>query len=110
MSFFAEYNFEVKYKAGKHNVLADALSRRPVYEIVHVTSYLSSISDLIRVDYARDNHCVSLRCAFGIKYLKDLGSKLSTRTFTDIASIRVYCAVVHILRMILVLLFHMTGN
>ncbi|POM75940.1 LOW QUALITY PROTEIN: Pol protein [Phytophthora palmivora] len=35
LSFFAEYNFRVEYKPGKLNVLADALSRRPDYELVH---------------------------------------------------------------------------
>ena len=33
LSFFAEYNFEVKYRPGKQNALADALSRRPDYEL-----------------------------------------------------------------------------
>ena len=33
LSFFAEYNFEVKYKPVKQNALADALSRRPDYEL-----------------------------------------------------------------------------
>ena len=48
LSFFAEYNFEVKYKPGKQNALADALSRRPDYELAHVTTLLSSFADLIR--------------------------------------------------------------
>ncbi|GMF19394.1 unnamed protein product [Phytophthora lilii] len=30
LSFFAEYNFEVKYKPGRQNPLADALSRRDI--------------------------------------------------------------------------------
>ncbi|POM59312.1 LOW QUALITY PROTEIN: Pol protein [Phytophthora palmivora] len=33
-AIFAEYNFRVEYKPGKLNLLADALSRRPDYELV----------------------------------------------------------------------------
>ena len=46
--FFAEYNFEVNYYTGKQNALADALSRRPDYELAHVTTISSSVTDLIR--------------------------------------------------------------
>ena len=38
ISFFAKYNFEVKYKPGKQNTLADALSRLSDYELAHVTT------------------------------------------------------------------------
>ncbi|GMF36749.1 unnamed protein product [Phytophthora fragariaefolia] len=41
LSFFAEYNFTVEYKPRKQNVLADALSRRPDYELAHL-AYLES--------------------------------------------------------------------
>ncbi|TDH66313.1 hypothetical protein CCR75_007374 [Bremia lactucae] len=43
LSFFAEYNFEVTYKPGKQNALADALLRRPDYELSHVTTIVSPI-------------------------------------------------------------------
>ncbi|POM79190.1 Hypothetical protein PHPALM_3201, partial [Phytophthora palmivora] len=36
LSFFAEYNFRVEYKPCKLNVLADALDRRPDYELAQV--------------------------------------------------------------------------
>ncbi|GMF54802.1 unnamed protein product [Phytophthora fragariaefolia] len=66
LSFFAEYNFEVKYKPGKQNALADALSRRPDYELAHVTTVTSSIPDLIRASYASDDMCVALLKALGV--------------------------------------------
>ena len=43
--FFAEYNFEVKYKPGKQSMLADALSRRPDYELAHVTTLYFPIEE-----------------------------------------------------------------
>ncbi|KAG2876105.1 hypothetical protein PC117_g27308 [Phytophthora cactorum] len=55
LSFFAEYNFEVKYKLGRLNVVADALARRPDYELAHVTTVTSSVFDLIRAAYAHDD-------------------------------------------------------
>jgi hypothetical protein len=53
LSFFAECNFEVKYKPGRQNGLPDTLSRRPDYELDHVTMVSSSVADLIRAAYAR---------------------------------------------------------
>ncbi|GMF45998.1 unnamed protein product [Phytophthora fragariaefolia] len=55
LSFFAKYNFEMKYKPGRQNALADALSRRPDYKLAHVTSVTSSLTDMIREAYARDD-------------------------------------------------------
>ena len=54
-NLFVEYNFEVKYKPGKQNVLEDALSRRPGYELAHVTILSSPVEELIRVAYPRDS-------------------------------------------------------
>ena len=54
LSFFSEYNLEVKYKPGKQNTLANALSRRPDYDLAHVTILSSSIADFIRASYAKD--------------------------------------------------------
>ena len=45
LSFFAEYNFEVKYKPGKQNALADALLCRSDYEPAHVITLASSVTD-----------------------------------------------------------------
>ena len=59
ISFFAEYNFEVKYKPDKQSSSADALSRRPDYDLAHVTTLSSSVTDLIRSAYAEDEHCVA---------------------------------------------------
>ncbi|KAG2957890.1 hypothetical protein PC119_g27189 [Phytophthora cactorum] len=72
LSFFAEYNFEVKYKLGRLNVVADALARRPDYELAHVTTVTSSVFDLIRAAYAHDDMCAAL-----------LSGARSLRTRTD---------------------------
>ncbi|KAE9003120.1 hypothetical protein PR002_g17429 [Phytophthora rubi] len=79
LSFFAEYNFEVKYKPGRQNALADALSRRPDYELAHVTSVTSSITDMIREAYARDDVCVALLRALGSEEFHDSDITLSAR-------------------------------
>ncbi|CAH0522642.1 unnamed protein product [Peronospora belbahrii] len=65
LSFFAEYNFEVKYKPGKQNILDDALSHRPDYELAHLTVVSSSVTERIRVAYARDETCVAIMQALG---------------------------------------------
>ncbi|GMF35058.1 unnamed protein product [Phytophthora fragariaefolia] len=79
LSFLAEYNFEVKYKPGKQKALADALSRRPDYELAHVTTVTSSIPDLIFALYASDNMCVALLKALGSKEFEDSDKELSVR-------------------------------
>ena len=79
LSLFAEYNFEVKYKPGKQNALTDTLSRRSDYELAHVTTLSSSVTDLIRAPYAKDEQCVALLCALGSKELKDSDIELSAR-------------------------------
>ena len=72
LSFFKEYNFEVKYKPGKQNVLEYALSRRTDYELAHVTTLSSPIEELIGVAYPRDSECVALFQALGSEEYKDL--------------------------------------
>ncbi|POM73082.1 Pol protein [Phytophthora palmivora] len=79
LSFFAEYNFEVKYKPGRQNALADALSRRPDYELAHVTSVSSSVIELIRAAYARYEACVAVLRALGSEEFKDSNVTLSAR-------------------------------
>ncbi|KAE9314987.1 hypothetical protein PR003_g19102 [Phytophthora rubi] len=58
--FFTEYNFTVEYKPGKQNVLADALSRRPDYELAHLAYLESPLFELIREAYADDNDLAGL--------------------------------------------------
>ncbi|KAG3002336.1 hypothetical protein PC120_g19784 [Phytophthora cactorum] len=57
LSFFAEYNFRIGYKPGKLNVLADALSRRPDYELAHITT---DLYDRIHTAYRNDESLASL--------------------------------------------------
>ncbi|GMF23279.1 unnamed protein product [Phytophthora fragariaefolia] len=79
LSFFAEYNFEVKYKPAKQKALADALPRRPNYELAHVTAVTSSILDLIRASYASDDMYVALLKALGSKEFEESDTDLSGR-------------------------------
>ncbi|KAG2773207.1 Transposon Tf2-6 polyprotein [Phytophthora cactorum] len=60
LSFFAEYNFRVECKPGKINVLADALSRRPDYELAHITRVTTDLYDRIRMAYRNDESLASL--------------------------------------------------
>ncbi|GMF40065.1 unnamed protein product [Phytophthora fragariaefolia] len=66
LSFFAEYNFTVEYKPGKQNVLADALSRRPDYELAHLTYLASPLYELIRKAYADDDDLARVVEALGV--------------------------------------------
>ncbi|GMF52883.1 unnamed protein product [Phytophthora fragariaefolia] len=59
-SFFAEYNVTVEYKPGEQNVLADALSRRPDYELAHLAYLESPLCELIREVYAGDDDLAGL--------------------------------------------------
>ncbi|GMF62194.1 unnamed protein product [Phytophthora fragariaefolia] len=64
LSFFAEYNFQVEYKPGSLNVVADALSRRPDYAahkanydaigVVRTSTPSSSSLDDVKSAYAND--------------------------------------------------------
>ncbi|GMF46733.1 unnamed protein product [Phytophthora fragariaefolia] len=63
-SFFAEYNFQVEYKPGRLNVVADALSRRPDYAVhktdanaigvIRTSTPSSSLLDDVRSAHAND--------------------------------------------------------
>ncbi|KAG3059491.1 hypothetical protein PI125_g25049 [Phytophthora idaei] len=60
LSFFTKYNFRVEYKPGKLNMLADALSRRPDYELAHITRVTTDLYDRIRMAYRNDESLASL--------------------------------------------------
>ncbi|GMF14505.1 unnamed protein product [Phytophthora fragariaefolia] len=66
LSFFAEYNFTVEYKPGKQNVLSDALSRRPDYELAYLAYLESPLYELIREVYAGDDDLAGLVEALGV--------------------------------------------
>ena len=67
----------MKYKPGNQKALADALSRRPDYELAHVTTLSSSVTELIRAAYAKDEKCVALLRALESEEFKDSDIELS---------------------------------
>ena len=69
----------MKYKPGKQNVLADALSQRPDYGLAHITTLSSAIEELIRVAYPRDPQCLALLHALGSEEYKNSDCQLSAR-------------------------------
>ncbi|POM65368.1 Putative retroelement [Phytophthora palmivora] len=66
LSFFAEYNFRVEYRPDKLNVLADALSRRPENEQVHVSRVTTDLYDRIHLAYQGDENYTPL-----VQFLSD---------------------------------------
>ncbi|KAE9356726.1 hypothetical protein PR003_g2163 [Phytophthora rubi] len=70
LSFFAEYNFQVEYKPGRLNVVADALSRRPDYAVhkadanaigvARTSTPSSSLLDDVRSAYTDDADATQL--------------------------------------------------
>ena len=95
----------MKYKQGKQNALADALSRSPDYALAHVTTLSSSVTGLIRSAYVKDEQCVALLRDLGSEEFQDSDIELSARLlrgYIDIPSIKACCAISQMLRILLV--------
>ncbi|OWZ12801.1 reverse transcriptase [Phytophthora megakarya] len=60
LSFFGEYNFCVEHKPGMLNTLTDALSRRPDYELAHISRVTTDLYDRIRLAYRDDDTLVPI--------------------------------------------------
>ena len=65
-------------------MLADALSRRPDYELAHVATVSSPTEELVRVLYPRDSQCVALFHALGSEEYKASDSNLSARLWDSL--------------------------
>ena len=59
--------------------MPDALSLRPDYELAHVTTLSSPITEVISAAYAEDDHCLALPRALGSDEFKDSDIKFSAR-------------------------------
>ncbi|GMF53954.1 unnamed protein product [Phytophthora fragariaefolia] len=99
LSFFAEYNFQVEYKPGRLNVVADALSRLPDYAVhmtdanavgvVRTSTPSSSLLDDVRPAYANDADTKQLLNYFAAPSTKSR-QKLAKHVYTDIMYTTVY--------------------
>ncbi|GMF18606.1 unnamed protein product [Phytophthora fragariaefolia] len=69
----------MKYKPGKQNAFADALSRRPDHELAHATTVTSSVLEKLCTSYASVNMCGTLLKALGVKEIEDLNKEVSER-------------------------------
>ena len=58
------------------------LTRYPDYELAHVTTLSSSVTDLIRAAYAKNEQCVALLRALGSEEFKDSDIDFSARLRT----------------------------
>ncbi|POM59015.1 Retrovirus Polyprotein [Phytophthora palmivora] len=60
LSLFTEYNFRVEYKPGKLSALANALLRRPDYELAHLSRVTTDLYDRIRLAHQEDENYTPL--------------------------------------------------
>ncbi|GMF56344.1 unnamed protein product [Phytophthora fragariaefolia] len=100
LSLFAEYNFQVEYKPGILNVVANALSRRSDYAVykadanaigvVRTSTPLSSLLDDVRSAYANDADTNQLLNYFAAPSDKSR-QKLAKHLRTDIVYTTAYC-------------------
>jgi hypothetical protein len=60
--FLSQFDFEIVYKPGKQNTVADALSRRSDHqqELANISTVSCDVPDLIRLAYPNDVKCVSI--------------------------------------------------
>ena len=106
LTFFSELNFKVEYKPSKTNVLADALQRRPDFEVRHQESVSSAKAQIqpstlaamkayhmtsllasdMKASYSQDEHCRLLLDYFGgrkVDLPSHLKAKLNRFSFSD---------------------------